>query len=200
MSLSFYARNVAKSECSRRQIRRQMEMAGRTLRGDKFWTEKECEVIRQCGGDFDKIQKRLKHRTRIAISAQCRKMGIRKRIRHEWTAADISRLGKLYPSAAAAEICAIFSHSTWVNIRQVAQYHGFRRRDDTYSLTGYPTLDEVRRRCREIKWSMIDLDKAARTGQYFSKSRWIGKKINHRALGRAIEALDGTVKAEWREY
>ena len=44
------------------------------------------------------------------------------------------------------------------------------------------------------------MDKAARTGTYFSRAGWIGKRLNHRALGRAIEALDGAVMPEWVRY
>jgi len=46
---------------------------------------------------------------------------------------------------------------------------------------------------------MVDLDEAARTKTYFRKASWTGKKrVNYRALGRAIKALDGVVQAQWK--
>lgn len=195
MSLAYCARNVASGERARRRMMRE----GVTMSGARLWTEAEWETVRKLAPDYDAIVKQLPHRTRIAVASQARKMGLQREI-HIWSAADIFKLRRMYRSASADEICAAFPHSTWVNIRQVARYHGCRRdRRIGYKLTGIPALDEVRRRCFDIRWSMVDLDKAARTGTYFYRAGWIGKKINHRALGRAIEALDGVVQAQWND-
>jgi hypothetical protein len=195
MSLADYARNVASGERSRRRMKRE----GVNMRGHKLWDDAERQVIRDCRGDYKAMGKRLKHRTRAAIRTQCVKMGLSKSI-HVWSAADVAKLRRMYPKASIEEICAAFPHSTWVNIRQVAAYHGARRESRlSYKLTGIQALDDVRRRCREIRWTMADLDKAARTGRYFRRAGWIGKRINHRALGRAIEALDGVIQAQWNE-
>ncbi len=37
-------------------------------------------------------------------------------------------------------------------------------------------------------------NEGSRPGRYFQRAGWIGKKINHRALGRAIEVLDGVIE------
>ncbi|WP_037088586.1 hypothetical protein [Rhizobium sp. CF080] len=195
MSLAYYARNVASGERSRRRMMR----AGVTMKGQKLWDDTERQVLMDCRGDYVAMRKRLRHRTKHAIFGECAKLGIRKSI-HVWSAAEVSKLRKMYPKASIEEISSAFPHSAWVNIRQVARYHGFRRASTlSYKLTGIPALDDVRRRCREIGWSMADLDKAARTGRYFRRAGWIGKRINHRALGRAIEALDGVIQAQWNE-
>lgn len=195
MSLTYFARYAAKGELARIRFQR----AGVTMRGDALWTDEERSVLAIFKGNYDAMCKRLPHRSRVAIYAQCGKMGLRKAI-HFWSAAEVSKLRKIYGAASASEISAAFPHSTWINIRQVAQYHGLRRRGKIpYKLTGFPALDEVRRRCFEIGWTMVDLDQAARTKTYFRKASWTGKKrLNYRALGRAIEALDGVVQAQWR--
>ncbi|APO67260.1 hypothetical protein IE4872_CH01618 [Rhizobium gallicum] len=195
MSLAYFARNVRSGERSRRKMRRE----GYNMRGDQLWTNSERQVLLELRGDYDAMSKRLPHRSLNALYGQCAKMRLRKSI-HVWTAADISKLRKLYPRASVEEICGALPHSTWVNIQQVARYRGFRRLRRPYKVTGIPALDDVRARCYEIGWSMRDLDKAARTGRYFSRAGWVGKKrINHRALGRAIEALDGVVQAQWND-
>ena len=197
MSLAWYGRNAAAAERTRQKVRR----AGVTAKGDKHWTEPERQVIEEIRSDFDAIQKRLPHRTRKAIEHQCRKMGLRQRPQHNWSAAELSRLRRMYLKASAQEICEAFPHSTWINIRQVARYYGCQRdRRTPYKIIGIPALDDVRQRCFDIRWTMRDLDQAAKTRGYFERAGWIGKKsINHRALGRAIEALDGVVQAQWRE-
>lgn len=168
-------------------------------KGGSPWTDEECAVLVSLKGNYAEMQKCLPHRTLAAIRGQCAKMGLRKSI-HVWTAAEISKLRRLFGSAPRAEICAAFPHCTWASIDQVARYRGLRRRARRYADTGIPPLDAVRARCFEIRWSMVDLDKAARTGTYFQHARWFGRKINHRALGRAIVALGGRAQVRWPDY
>jgi len=194
MSFAYYARNVASGE----RARRRMVRAGVNMRGQKLWDDTERQILLDHRGDYDAMRKRLRHRSRVAIRSQCAKMGLQRSV-HVWSAAEVSKLRRMYPKASSEEICIAFPHSTWTNIKQVARYHGFRRATFSYKLTGIPALDDVRHRCRDIGWSMVDLDKAARTGRYFQHAGWVGKRINHRALGRAIEALDGVVQAQWNE-
>lgn len=194
MSLAYHSRNAVMAQRMRARVQRAGEIAGQ-----KLWTEQERETVKQLAPDYKALRKALRRRTYVAIRAQAGKLGLTKAI-HIWTGAELSKLRKLYPTSSREDICAAFPHSAWDNIKQAARYHGFRRKRSGYKLTGIPGLDEVRRRCFKIGWTMPDLDKAARTGHYFSRAGWIGKKINHRALGRAIEALDGTVEARWQEY
>ena len=193
MSLAYHSRNAVMAQRTRARIQRAGEVAGQ-----KLWTDQERETVKRLAPDYKALRKALRKRSHVAIRAQAAKLGLTKPI-HFWTGAELSKLRKLYPAASSKEICEAFPHSTWTNIKQAARYHGFRRKRVGYKLTGIPGLDEVRRRCFEIGWSMPDLDKAARTGKYFSRSGWIGKKINHRALGRAIEALDGYIMPDWKE-
>lgn len=194
MSLAYFARNAASAERARERMQRE----GVTMNGHALWTDKERAVLVKFKGNYDAMCKRLPHRTRIAIRSQCALMGLQQS-RHVWLASDISKLRRMYKTASVEELCAAFPHSTWINIQQAARYRGFRRRGrQPYKLTGNSGLDAVRRKCYEIGWTMPDLDSAARTGTYFKRCGWIGKKINHRALGRAIEALDGVVQAQWR--
>ena len=194
MSLAYFSRHAASAERTRERIRRTGRVAGQ-----KLWTETEREKVKQLAPDYKALRSVLRGKTPTAIRFQCSKMGLTKTI-HIWTGAELSKLRKLYPSASPQEICGAFPHSTWTNIKQAARYHGFRRKRAGYTMTGIPALDEVRKKCFEIGWTMADLDKAARTGTYFRRAGWSGKKISHRALGRAIEALDGNVMAAWKEY
>lgn len=195
MSLDYLTRAVKMGQRSRRRMRKH----GHNMKGDRLWTRDEEAVLIAHQGEYDVMRKLLPHRTEAAIANRCQLLGLRKKI-HVWTAAELARLRRLYPCATVKEIEDSFPHSSWANISQVARYHGFRRcLRSCYKSTGYPALDEVRQRCLDIRWTMKDLDKAAKTGRYFQRAGWIGKKINHRALGRAIEALDGMIECRWKE-
>ena len=194
MSLAYFARNARSAERMRERIRRSGMVAGH-----KVWTDAEREILKGLVPDYKAVRRRLRSRTAAAIQAQSCKLGLTKPMRY-WTAAEISKLRRIYPTATKQELCEAFPFSTWQNIKAKAMYYKFRKRRVPFKLTGIPGLDEVRKRCYEIGWSMRDLDSAARTGSYFRRAGWIGKRINHRALGRAIEALDGAVMPEWARY
>ena len=195
MTISYHASVVARGERSRRVI----ELRGTAPNGAKLWTDAEITILVKYQGCYEKMYEKLPRRSHRAIRSKYCSLGLPRsgRPRHLWTAFEISRLRKLYPAASPEEICSAFPHSTWRAICQAALYHNLRRRKRPYKVTGIPALDEVRRRCFEIGWSMADLDKMARTRNYFSKAGWMRRKVNHRALGRAIEALDGVVLAQW---
>ncbi len=194
MSLAHHVQNARSAERMRERIRSSGMSGGRSV-----WTEAERDVLRALAPDYKAVRRQLRSRSMRAIHAQSLRLGLAKSI-HIWSAAEISKLRKMYPSASLKEIAETFSHSTLKNIRKVAYYHGFRRKRVEYKPTGIPLLDAVRKRCFEIGWTLKDLDKAAKTKGYFHKAHWRGRHINYRALGRAIEALDGVVHAEWREY
>ena len=195
MSLDYLTRAVKMGQRSRRRMRKH----GQNMKGDRLWSREEEAVLIAHQGEYELMSKLLPHRSRAAIASRCQLLGLRRKI-HVWTAAELAKLRRLYPVASVQEIEEAFPHSSWTNICQVARYHGFCRAvRSTYKSTGHPALDDVRQRCLEIRWTMKDLDKAARTGCYFQRAGWIGKKINYRALGRAIEALDGVIECRWKE-
>lgn len=194
MSLAYFAQKSRVAAYSRERARSTGMVAGR-----KVWTEAERDVLRKFAPDYKAVRSRLRNRSKRAIHAQTLRLGLAKPI-HIWSAAEISKLRKIFPSASMQEISDAFPHSTLRNIKNAAYYHGFRRMRVEYKPTGIPLLDAVRKRCFEIGWTLKDLDKAAKTKGYFHKAHWRGRHINYRALGRAIEALDGVVHAEWREY
>ena len=195
MQLQYHARNAETSRRSRARMMRD----GVTPKGDKLWEEWEDQILRKHYPHYKRMERRLKHRTAVAIRSRCRTLGMKRAI-HVWSSAEISKLRKLYPTAPMADISAAFPHSTMINIRQVAQYHGFRRKRMPYSETGFPALDAVRRRCFEARISMPELDKIARTKNYFQKMGWRGKpRPNYRYLGLAMEALNGVVAVNWKD-
>ncbi|MEY9100464.1 hypothetical protein ABIA24_003373 [Sinorhizobium fredii] len=188
----FHGRRASLSE----RIHRKMQRDGVTIRGHKLWTDEEIKILRENPNDRQAAQQKLPHRTAKAIEFKRGELGLAKPI-HFWTAAEISKLRRMYPRSPQEEICAAFPHSTWINIRQAARYHGFRRERRAYKPTGHAVIDQIREKCHEIKWSMADLDREARTKTYFKRQGWYGKRINYKAVGRALEALEGQMTIKW---
>ncbi|MBX4931265.1 hypothetical protein [Rhizobium bangladeshense] len=193
--LTYFARGAASAERARRRVQRE----GLTMSGDKLWTEDDLKIIGERWPNLDDIEKALPHRTRNAICAQCRKMDLRKKEQHIWSAAEISKLRKLYPAATIAEICATFPHSTWVNIRQVARYHGFRRNRKPFKPTGNQPIDGMLAKLFEANLSFSELDKELGTKRYFQKGKWRTARPNYNRFVKAIELLDGELSVRWRE-
>lgn len=163
-----------------------------------FATAAAGEILRSRAPDYDALHKLFPYRTRTAIEAQCRKMGLQKTI-HIWKGAEISRLSRFYPRASIEQICEEFPHSTWINIRQAAQYHGLRRRRKPFKPTGIVAIDMVLKKCFEANMSLADLDKECRTKMYFRKQKWRVRKPNYSRFAKAIEILDGELMVQWRD-
>lgn len=192
-SLEFHAKNA---EFGLR-ARLRMQRSGFNPSGCRLWSEQEVSLLSQFSGQYDKLVKLLPGRSRGAIRVKSSQLGLGYRC-HRWTASGLSKLRRMYPAASKSEICAAFPSLSWTQIKDTARYYHLpHRRKRPYKLTGHPALDEVRKRCYEIGWTMLDLDKEARTGTYFSRCAWIRYKLNLGNLARAIEALDGVIDIKW---
>ncbi|MDW9370058.1 hypothetical protein GOB34_20585 [Sinorhizobium meliloti] len=192
MLISDYKRSASLSERARQRMRR----LGTNFRGIPLWSEAENEILRQL--PIKQAQERLPHRTLSAIVNQRSKLGLGKQI-HFWTAAEISRLRRMYPRCSKEEICAMFPHSTWINIGQVARSHGFRREKPPYKRTRHAVLDQIREKCQEINWTLVDLDREANTKYFASGSSIQARGLNYKAIGRALNILQGRMLIEWAD-
>lgn len=195
MSLSHYSRNARLAQINRERMKR----TGVTPAGHKLWTKSEDTICRELYPDYQALRERLRGRTFSAIQARCRRLGIAKKT-HVWTAREISTLRRIFPAATHDELLKAFPWATLRQIIGIAGYYGFRRQRKPYALTGHNVLDEIRSRCFMLRYSMRDLDEMCRSKRYFSNAQWHGAGwINHKAVAKAIKALDGKVRAEWSD-
>lgn len=180
------------------RARERMQKIGATPNGHSLWTEREDAIIREFYPDYRALQRKLRKRTYDALRGRAQSLGIQRR-RHRWTAFEIARLRRLYPAASKSEIMAIVPGLKWETIKARARDLGLRRRVSLRA-TGFPLLDQIRRRCEELGYSMVDLDAIARTRRYFSKAAWnAAGRPDLAKLVKAAAALDGLVSVEWRE-
>lgn len=196
MSLHHLAVGAASAE----RMRRRLARTGETLTGQKLWTESEIEKLKQLYPlmTYSKIARRLKGRTYGAIRAKAQELGLTKP-RHVWTGAEVARLRKVYLHGTVDEVRAAFPQFKLAHIRAIARYHGLSRPRKPFKLTGIPALDQIRQRAFELGYSMSDIDALARSKSYFRQASWLSGFQHHRAIAKAIAALDGVVAADWHE-
>ncbi|MCR5856584.1 hypothetical protein [Mesorhizobium sp. J428] len=191
-------RNHMQGARASQRLRERMARTGNTAAGQPLWTDDELNVCRELFPDRKAIYARLQRRSPKAIQHKCEELGLAAK-RVPWMAADIVRLRKLFRSASWDELLAAFPGRTELAIRLAAGRRGIRRAKKPYKLTGYALLDQLRAHCFEKGISMPDLDLFARSGTYFQKSGWHHCWYSVRFVTRAVEQLDGIIKAEWRD-
>ncbi len=177
-------------------IQRWMRLRGETMAGDKLWSDEEIQIIRSLYPDYVKIESALKTRTLVAIKHKCRAIGLGRRI-HLWSAGEIAKLRRLFPSASKEKLMAEFSFTTWQNIRSTAYRYGFRQKRRPYPKAANPLMNAVLERCMAIGWSMADLDAACGFEKYFNRRNWTHRTSNSKAVFKAIEVLGGKVSVVW---
>ncbi|KAA1176464.1 hypothetical protein FP026_27880 [Rhizobium tropici] len=192
MSLAYYARNAATAERNRRRMRRE----GVTMNGYKLWTEEEKEIVRRLSPDYDAICKLIPSRKRRSIQHMASAMGVAGE-KHLYTAAEISKLRRLYSTATWQEILEAFPFSDKERLKGVAKYHGFRRPRKKFKLTGDQPIDALLEKCAAANLSLVDLDKECRTKNYFRHCNWRSKPPNYTRIVKAIKLLEGQMRAEW---
>ncbi|MES4993883.1 hypothetical protein ABVB70_26685, partial [Agrobacterium radiobacter] len=95
MDLSFHNRTLTISMQVKERIRR----TGYTPSGFKVWTAEEDEIVKSLYPLYAEMQLRFPERSLKALHGRCERLGIAKKL-HWWTAAEISKLRRLYPTAS----------------------------------------------------------------------------------------------------
>lgn len=183
-------------ESRRESAKRRMMISGTTLAGQPLWSESEVQILRAHAPDYNEIMERLPNRSFEAIRHKCNRLGLSRSI-HLWTGLEIAKLRRLYPGAAKEVIIAAFPHSTWAQIKSSARRYGFRRDRLLLMDADHPIVDAIIKRCRQIGWSLPDLDAEAGTGSYFRNCNWKKHPPNFNALLKAIHALGGKFAVIW---
>lgn len=193
MSIAYLTRNANSAERNRQRIKRE----GFTIRGDKIWTTEEDEIVRFLFPSYPDIVGALPHRTLRACRTRARTLNLVTR-RPPFTARELSLVRRLYPTAVREVLMPLMPGRTWDQIAKLATRNGIYRLPKPFLPTGITVLDQIRARCRELNYTMPDLDKMIRSRGYFGNANWSNGHIHHRDIGRAINALFGDLRADWK--
>ncbi|MDM9626354.1 hypothetical protein QTL95_10635 [Rhizobium sp. S152] len=194
MDLAYLAKNVASAERARLRLLR----SGFTISGHKIWSSDEDKICQIFYPDYFALCQILDTRSKKAIQTRCQRLGLVP-ARQSWQWAARQQLRKLYPAAHRDEICEAFPGVEWKKIQSAARYYGYRRTKKPYKITGILSLDQSRRRCYDIKWTMRDLDEEAGTKRYFQTRGYRSDYPNYKAIGRAAIVLGGRLEVRWNE-
>lgn len=186
------ARGAATAQRMRQLIKRR----GMTGNGHPLWTQDEIDTVKRMVPGYAPIVKKLKRRSYWAVRSRAQMLGLAPR-RHVWTAAEISRMRKVYPSGNRAEIEAAFPGFAYLHIQSIASYHGIRRTRRRLKPTGYPIIDQIRDRAFELNYSMVDLDALISSRcTYFQKAGW-HTYLDHKRISLIVKELGGTLSVDW---
>jgi hypothetical protein len=168
------------------------------MNGHKLYTDAEKEIIRRLSPDYDAICKLIPDRDRESIRSMASRLSVT-RGKHVFTAAEISRLRRLYPRSPWEELLAAFPSLTRSQLKNAAKYHGFHRVRKPYKSTGNSPLDQLLERLQAANMHLSDLDKEFRTKGYFRNQNWRYQPPNYNRFVKAIELLEGKLTIKWDE-
>lgn len=150
--------------------------------------------MRQTYPDYRALGEKLPHRSYAALRGRARDLGVQTP-RALWTAADVSKLGRLWGSEATnAEIAAALPRFSKEAIKSQAKLMRFRRPYVGQRPTGDPFIDAVKAQAVRRRVTNRQLDKLVGTYDYFYRSS-ADLAVRHFVL--AAEALGGTVTIVW---
>jgi hypothetical protein len=169
------------------------------MKGDPIWSEKELALCHEFHPNYKGLMKALGgRRSYSAVRAKCQQLGLAPK-RQLWSSASIQKLKRLYSHATWHEILAALPEFKKSQIIHQARYCGLKRPRKPFKATRHIAINAIRERAFDIGYTMPDVDALAKSKTYFQKASWSQGYINHRAIGRAIEALDGMINAKWNE-
>lgn len=193
MDLADHSRHAAKATQSRKRIQRE----GFTMNGKKVWTNQEDDVVRSMFPNYKAICRALPHRSYSGIRYRAHVLDLVTR-RRPFTARELSIIRRIYPTGDRQELEAQLPGRDWQAIAGVATRNGIHRKLKPFKVTGVAVIDQIRSRCRELNYTMPDLDKLVKSKKYFSDAKWLSGHIHLRAIGRAVRVLFGDLKADWK--
>lgn len=166
----------------------------RVVRRQNDWTLKEHEVVVTHWPDVAAIEKRLPHRSRIAIQSFAGKCNLRREI-HFWTGSEDALLRKRVREGVPRKLIAAELHMDVDQVQNRMQYVGIRYGKRPPQPTGHRLMDAIMHRAFTLNMSRRDLDAVCGGGQF---SRWSPKrKICIRRVKRAVDYLGGELDVHW---
>ena len=158
------------------------------------WSAGEDATLRKLYPDYRALREHLPQRTIAALKNRIRAIGIARR-RHIWTNLEVARLRKAYVDGMrGSDLMALFPGLQLSQIEKKARHIRADRREPSRAYFGEPALDAIRNRSKEMRISLVELDRLARTGRYFQSS---SRRAFLKPIVRAARIMDAEVRIEW---
>lgn len=180
---------------SAERLRRRMAKSGRTLAGQKLWTEAEIKRLLRFYPDYRKVHSALPDRSLNAIKSKAFRLRIT-RSRRVWSDDDLKRMKAPYRQGRPMhEILAILPGKMNRQVWARASYNGWRRPripPKSYNLKPY---DDVRDQAFTSKLTMRDLAGLSATGSYFLRAP---SQTDWKKISKAVALLEGQLSVTWK--
>lgn len=168
-----------------------------TLGQAERWTAEEDERLRSLYPHYDQLRAALPHRSLAALKRRVRCLGIVIR-RHVWTNFEIRRLREAFENHVPdKDLELLFPGLRLSQIKAKAGHIKALHRRAQRVIFEVQALDVIRHRAKAHGLSYVELDRQARTGEFFQKSR---RQPMLKPIVRAAALLGGEVCIEWREF
>jgi hypothetical protein len=161
------------------------------------WTFDEDEKVQALYPRYDLLRAALPNRTQSALKQRARHLGVVHR-RHVWTNLEVRRLREAFEKHASdRELEALFPGIRLSQIKSKAGHIKAPHRRAQRAVFEVQALDAIRHRAKARGLSYVELDRQARTGKFFQKSR---RQPMLKPIARAAALLGGEVCIDWREF
>ena len=142
-------RRLATYAAQGQSIRARIKRKGICPRGAPLWTTAEDNAIRRFYPDYEAAARILTRRTLSAIRKRAFRLKIVRKS-YRWTAAEVIRLKRIYPTGPREEILAAFPGADWQQITNMRKRLKIYRKRRPLKAIGCPITDEIRIRAREL--------------------------------------------------
>ena len=189
-------RHTARGAEAALRARGRIALGRRSQRGLELWTEHEISLVRQHYPDVKALLRLLPGRTVAAIRKRAQLMHLGE-ARRAWTAPEVTRLRRLFPTATIEELLTAFPGRTYLALytkarkRGIQRVRGFRR-------TGDRAFDQVKQRCLDLKLDLVDLRRdAGCVPDYFRPSKSRSTAGAAATLAKAVAYRGGRLEVVW---
>ncbi len=128
MHLGDYMDGARSAALARSRIKRK----GYVFNWQRTWSREEEDVCRLFWPDICQVNRLLRSRSKTAIRAKARSLGLPVPKVHMWKASELSKLRRLYPDASWDELHEAFPGVSRNSIRHAVQYWKIRKNRKPY--------------------------------------------------------------------
>lgn len=176
------------------RLRQHMARTGRTLSGQRLWTDTEIKLLCRFYPDYRRACAALPGRSFDAIRSKALRMGITRPLRI-WLDEDLKSLkGPYRQGMPIDDIRTLLPGKTARQIWHRAAHSGWRRPRKPPKSTGLKPDDIIRNRNFALKYTLRDLDEYTDGDGYFLRRP---SRTNWKKISRAVDTLEGRMSIIW---
>lgn len=176
------------------------------LRLDRTWQPWEEAALQRFAADLDASMAALPHRSRAGIEKRRNALGLTPARVMEWRTTEDKVIRENYLKVRdAAGLTAMLPGRTLPAVQKRVLRLNLEIPPLAFD-TSNDVVNAINNRCRDLGYTMRDLDRIAKTDEYFTRRAWgsydkdnSGRRavIYSASISKAVNALGGELRVEW---